>query len=110
MLFDWQWSIHVNDLLSVNQVTCCLNLVKGSFQVLVPRIEFLVGELTMFVDGDDACETIDLGCNSAIDHHVAQLVLSSLNWDTNELAHASKINFAVIFLDHAQIVLHKLPD
>lgn len=69
----------MNDLLSVDEMARVLNLVESGLQVVVPGVEFLVGELTVLVDGHDAFESVDLCFDPSIHHHVAKLILSSLN-------------------------------
>ena len=98
----------VDNLLSVDQMASLLNRIEGRPEVAIPRVEPLVSELLALVNSDNACKPVDLGTNPAVNHHVAEFVLSALNRDANELAHAGEADAAVVLLDHSQIVLHEL--
>lgn len=65
-------------MLPSDQVAGVLDFVQGCLDVPVPRIQFVVGELTLVVENNDACHTVDFSRNAFIDHHVTNLSLCAL--------------------------------
>ena len=100
----------MDNLLSVNEMACLLNLVKRSLQVIVPRVQPLVGELLSLIDRHNACQPVNFRSDSAVDDHVSQLVFSALDGDSDELAHSLQRDSAIVALNNAQVVLDQLPD
>ena len=100
----------MDDLLSVDEVTRLFNLIKRGLQVTVPRVQPLVSELLPLIDRHNACKSINLRPNPAVDDHISQLVLSALDGDSHELTHPSQRDSAVVALNDAQVVLDELPD
>ena len=93
------------DLFSIDEMACLFNLIKCSLQVIVPRVQSLISELLSLINGHNACQAINLCSNSAIDDHISQLVLSSLDGDSNELTHSCERNSAIVALNDTQVVL-----
>jgi len=76
-IFEYGTSL-VENVLSCDQVAGVLDFVQGSFDVPVPRIKLVVGELALVVEHNDALQTVNFSRNALIDHHVTNLSLSPL--------------------------------
>ena len=100
----------MDDLLSIDEVTRLFNLIKRCLQVVVPRVQPLVGELLPLIDRHNARKSINLRSDPAIHDHVSQLVLGALDGDAHELTHPRQRDSAVVAFNDAQVVLDELPD
>jgi len=68
----------VERVLSGDQVAGVFDFVQGGFDVPIPRIQFVVGELTFVVEHDNAFQTVNFCGNALINHHVTNLSLCPL--------------------------------
>lgn len=65
-------------------MTGLLHLIKECLDIPVPVIEHSLGVLILFLESHLPCKSVDLGLDSMVDHHVADLLLSSVFWDTDK--------------------------
>jgi len=68
----------VERVLSGDQVAGVFDFVQGRFDVLVPRIQFVIGELPFVIEHHNAFQTVDFGGNAFVNHHVTNLSLCPL--------------------------------
>ena len=100
----------MDDLLPIDEVTRLFDLIERGLQVVVPRVQPLVSELLPLIDRHNACKSINLRPDPAINHHVSQLVFGALDGDPYELTHPRQRDSAVVAFNDAQVVLDELPD
>ena len=98
----------MNYLFPVDELASLLDLVKSHFKIIVPGIKPIICELLAFRKDNNASKSIYLSLNSLVDDHIAELILCTLDRNTNTLAHTSKCNAGVVSLDYSDVVLNKL--
>ena len=98
----------MNYLFPVDELASLLDLVKSHFKIIVPGIKPIICELLAFRKDNNASKSIYLSLNSLVDDHIAELILCTLDRNTNTLAHTSKCNARVVSLDYSDVVLNKL--
>lgn len=62
------------------------------------------------VEHNDTLESVDLRQHTLVDDHVADLLLSSLQGDTDECGQSLQTDATVVLFDHSQVMLNKLSD
>ncbi len=97
----------MHDFLSVYKVARRFYLVQKSSNIVVPLIKNIIREL-VFLEDDDAIQTVDLGSNACIDNHIADLNLNTGAADTNEVRQAIKLDACIVLLNNADVVLDQL--
>jgi hypothetical protein len=97
-------------LVPTDEMARRLNLVQGSLDVIVPRTQLIVRLLLLVIEYNDALESVNLSEDTFVHHHVADLLLSSLQRDTSQCGQSVEADAAVILFDHSQVVLNQLSD
>ena len=100
----------MNHLLTVNQMARVLDLREERLQVLVPALQYLLGARLLLLEADDPLQPVDLGGDTLVNHHVADLLLSTVLRNADQIGKCGDANARVVLLDHADVVLDQLPD
>ena len=62
------------------------------------------------IEHNDTLESVDLGEDTLVDHHVADFLLSSLQGDTSQSSQSVEADAAVILFNHSEVMLNQLSD
>ena len=89
-------------------MSCHLDFVQNTLDIVVPVIKTLVGEHLTLAEHNYARKSVDLGLDALVNDHVTNLDFGAFHGDTHQLTYALEANSAVVLLYHSNIVLHQL--
>ena len=105
----------MDDLLTIDQMACLLDLVEHVAHVVIPLVQSLIcglldGPRGALLEYDDALHAVDLGLNTgALDDHVTELALGEVHAHTRKLGKPLQPDARVVLLDSSDVVLYQLP-